>query len=108
MSTRQTRWLSTALVHATLAVSAHAATPEQVEQFNALLKSKVSTPEAIEAVRDAPPGEFARWGEEVCNWVRIGKADFPATQVNLAAFFGDDLSAAIVFAARRVICPELK
>ena len=108
MATRQTRWLSTALVHAMLAVSAHAATPEQVEQFSALLKSKVSTPEAIEAARDTPPGEYARWGEEVCNWVRIGKADFPATQANLASYFGDDLSAAIVYAARQVICPELK
>lgn len=108
MSSRPIRWLSTAVVQGALAVSAHAATPEQVDQFSALLKSKVNTPEAIEAVRDTPPGEYARWGEEVCNWVRIGKADFPATEANLAAFFGDDLSAAIVYAARRVICPELK
>ena len=91
-----------------LAAPALGATPEQVEQFNALLKSRVSTPEAIEAVRDTPPAEYARWGEEVCNWVRIGKADFAATQANLEAFFGEDLSAAIVFAARRVICPELQ
>ena len=72
MSTRPTRWLSTAVIQGALAVSVHAATSEQVEQFSALLKSQVSTPEAIDAVRDAPPGEFARWGEEVCNWVRIG------------------------------------
>ncbi len=90
------------------ATAAHSATPEQVDQFSALLKSRVTTPEAIEAVRDTPPAEFARWGEEVCNWVRIGKADFDATEANLAAFFGEDLSAAIVYAARRVTCPELK
>jgi hypothetical protein len=108
MTSRLAQLLSMAFVQAAIAVSAHAATPEQVERFGALLKSRVSTPEAIEAARDTPPGEYARWGEEVCNWVRIGKADFPATQPNLAAFFGDDLSAAIVYAARQVMCPELK
>ncbi|MBW8469981.1 MAG: hypothetical protein K0M67_17085 [Thiobacillus sp.] len=108
MPSRLARLLSIGFLHGVLAASAHSATPEQIEQFGALLKSQVKTTEAIEAVRDAPPGEHARWGEEVCTWVRIGKADFAATQTNLAAFFGDDLSAAIVFAARRVICPELK
>jgi hypothetical protein len=90
------------------ATAAHSATPEQVDQFSALLKSRVTTPDAIAAVRDTPPAEYARWGEEVCNWVRIGKANFPDTQANLASFFGDDLSAAIVFAARQVICPDLQ
>lgn len=108
MPSRLARLLSIGLLHGMFAASAHSATPEQIEQFNALLKSQVKTTEAIEAVRDTPPGEYARWGEEVCTWVRIGKADFVATQANLAEFFGDDLSAAIVFAARRVICPELK
>lgn len=108
MPPRSFRLLLCGLGTLVLAASAQGATPEQVEQFSALLKSRVSTPEAIEAVRDTPPAEYARWGEEVCNWVRIGKADFDATQANLASFFGDDLSAAIVFAARRVICPELQ
>lgn len=108
MLSRLAQLLLIAFVHGTFAASAHSATPEQIEQFGALLKSRVTTPEAIEAARDTPPGEYARWGEEVCTWVCIGKADFPATQANLASFFGDDLSAAIVFAARRVICPELK
>lgn len=108
MPSRHARPLLIGLCQLLLATAAQAATPEQVEQFSALLKTQVHTPEAIEAVRDTPPAEYARWGEEVCNWVRIGKADFAATQENLAAFFGDDLSAAIVYAARRVICPELK
>ena len=108
MTSRHAQLLSMAFAQAALAVSVHAATPEQIERFGALVKSRVTTPEAIQAVRDTPPGEYARWGEEVCNWVRIGKADFPATQANLAAFFGDDLSAAIVYAARQVVCPELK
>jgi len=108
MPSRLAPLLSMAFAQAALAISAHAATPEQVERFGALVKSRVTTPEAIEAVRDTPPAEFARWGEEVCNWVRIGKADFDATEANLASFFGEDLSAAIVYAARQVTCPELK
>ena len=108
MTSRLAQLLSMAFALAAIAASAQAATPEQVERFGTLLKGRVTTPEAIEAARDTPPGEYARWGEEVCNWVRIGKADFPATQANLAAFFGDDLSAAIVYAARQVMCPELK
>lgn len=90
------------------ATAAHSATPEQVDRFSAIVKSRVTTPDAIAAVRDTPPAEYARWGEEVCNWVRIGKANFPDTQANLASFFGDDLSAAIVYAAQQVICPDLK
>lgn len=108
MPVRCTRRLLFVLLLCGVTAAAQGATPEQIERFHTLLKSRVSTPDAMAAVRDTPPAEYARWGEEVCNWVRIGKADFAATEANLASFFGDDLSAAIVFAARQVICPELR
>jgi hypothetical protein len=79
-----------------------------VLEFIALAKSRAKTSEAAEALRTGPPEEFFRWGEGACDWVRKGKADFAATTSNLAEFFGDDLAAAIVFAARKVSCPELK
>jgi hypothetical protein len=61
MPPRSFRLLLCGLGPLVLAASAQGATPEQVEQFSALLKSRVSTPEAIEAVRDTPPAEYARW-----------------------------------------------
>lgn len=84
-----------------------AAANSKVLEFIALAKSNVKTTVAAEALRDGPPEEFFRWGEEACNWVRNGNANFADTTSNLAEFYGDDLAAAIVFAARKAICPEL-
>lgn len=87
---------------------AHSAPSEQVSQFISAAKSRVTTPEAAESLQSGPPEEYFRWGEQVCTWGRIEKANFADTTANLAEFFGADLAAALVFAARSVVCPELK
>lgn len=98
-------WPATLL--ALMLSAAHAQTEVDVEKFIAIAKSRVKSAEAADALRAGPAEEFARWGKETCNWVRIGKATFPEVTENLAEFFGDDLAQALVFSARKVICPEL-
>lgn len=81
---------------------------DKVTEFIAVAKSQLKTAEAVAALRDGPPEEYFRWGEQGCMWVRTGKANFEQVTENLASFFGEDLSAALVFAARKTVCPELK
>jgi len=85
-----------------------AATTAQTTDFIATAKSRAKTPEALEALRNGPNEEFYRWGEELCNWVRSGKASTDQAQENLAEFFGPDLASALAFAARKHICPDLR
>lgn len=102
------RLFVTIMLLAPLADFAHAEPSTPVSEFIALAKASAKTREAADALQNGPPEEFFRWGKETCTWVRAGNANFQEATANLKEFFGEDLAAALVFASRRVICPDLK
>ena len=96
------------LVLALASGAAIAATADQVPDYMAAAASHVKTDEARAALKAGPPAEYYRWGGEICTWTRLGKSSLAETQANLAQFFGPDLASALVFAALKVICPEVR
>jgi len=96
-------WLLLALT----SMAVQAATADQISAYMAAATAYAQTDEALAALKAGPAAEYYRWGEETCNWVRVGKSSLADTETNLAEFFGTDLAAALVFAAVEVICPEL-
>jgi hypothetical protein len=96
-------WLLLALAP----VALQAATADQVSAYMAAATAHARTDEALAALKAGPDAEYYRWGEETCTWVRMGKSSLAETEANLAEFFGPDLASALLFAARKVICPEV-
>ncbi|MCB1918020.1 MAG: hypothetical protein KDG52_20205 [Rhodocyclaceae bacterium] len=90
-----------------LPAASHAGSGAPLAEFLDAAQGFATTPAAVDALREGPGAEFYRWGDQACEWVRLGRADFDATTANYAEFWGEDLARAPVLAARQVICPEL-
>ena len=88
-------------------VAAQAATADEISAYMAAASAHAVTDEARAALKAGPDAEYYQWGEETCTWIRMGKSSLVDTEANLGEFFGPDLSAALVFGAVTVICPDI-
>ncbi|HLF10196.1 MAG TPA: DUF732 domain-containing protein [Gammaproteobacteria bacterium] len=79
----------------------------RIQAFIADAAKRLEPGEAMDALMAGPPEEHYRWGQEVCGELERG-GDADAIIGNLASFFGEDLSAALVGAATQVICPHVR
>jgi hypothetical protein len=86
------------------ALEAQTAVEQPIQAFIAEAAKRLEPGDAREALTAGPAEEYYRWGQEICAELERG-TDREQIVGNLNDFFGEDLSAALVGAAEKVLCP---
>jgi len=77
-----------------------------IEMFIAEISNRLGTNLNVKSVQEAE--ELYRWGEGMCIYLKEGRTEQQLIEGNMDQFYGPKLGAAIVEAAHKVICPEVK
>lgn len=77
-----------------------------IEMFIAEISNRLGTNLNLKSVQEAE--ELYRWGEGMCKYLKEGRTEQQLIEGNMDQFYGPKLGSAIVEAAHKVICPEVK
>jgi hypothetical protein len=80
-------------------------TQEAIDAFIAEISNQISGFRARDT-QDAQ--ELYRWGKGICDFFKSGMSERELIEDNMDQFWGKELGTAIVKAAHKVICPEIK